>query len=45
MNGIHDMGGMHGFGPVVAEAREPVFHEEWERRMFGIRRAVTLPPG
>jgi hypothetical protein len=26
MNGAHDMGGMHGFGPVVAEPNEPVFH-------------------
>jgi nitrile hydratase beta subunit len=34
MNGIHDMGGMHGFGPVVAERDEPVFHEAWERDAF-----------
>jgi len=26
MNGVHDMGGMDGFGPVVREANEPVFH-------------------
>ncbi len=26
MNGVHDMGGMHGFGPVEPEANEPVFH-------------------
>lgn len=45
MNGIHDMGGMHGFGPVAPEAREPVFRDAWERRMFGIRRAMTSPPG
>ena len=25
MNGIHDMGGMHGFGPIVLEKEEPVF--------------------
>ena len=31
MNGAHDMGGMHGFGPVEPEADEPVFHAEWER--------------
>ena len=37
MNGIHDMGGMHGFGPVLPEANEPVFHAEWEGRIFGIR--------
>jgi hypothetical protein len=35
MNGIHDMGGMDGFGPIEVEADEPVFHEDWERRVFG----------
>lgn len=33
---IHDMGGMHGFGTVEAEAHEPVFHEPWEGRVFGL---------
>jgi nitrile hydratase len=41
MNGVHDMGGMHGFGPVAPEADEPVFHTEWERRAF----ALTLAMG
>lgn len=36
MNGPHDLGGRHGFGPVAPEADEPVFHEPWESRMFGI---------
>ena len=36
MNGVHDMGGMHGFGPIDIEADEPVFHEEWEGRVYGI---------
>jgi len=36
MNGIHDMGGLHGFGRVEVEANEPVFHERWEARVFGI---------
>ena len=36
MNGVHDMGGMHGFGPVLAEKNEPVFHETWEGRVFGM---------
>lgn len=40
MNGAHDMGGMHGFGPVVAEADEPWFHAEWERRVFGLTLAL-----
>ena len=41
MNGVHDLGGMHGFGPVVTEPDEPVFHAEWERRVF----ALTLAMG
>ncbi|MEX2413890.1 MAG: nitrile hydratase subunit beta [Thermoleophilaceae bacterium] len=36
MNGAHDVGGMHGFGPVVAEADEPVFHADWERDAFAV---------
>ncbi len=36
MNGIHDMGGMHNFGPVEPEANGPVFHEDWERQTFGL---------
>jgi nitrile hydratase beta subunit len=36
MNGIHDMGGMDGFGPVVREPNEPVFHADWERRMYAL---------
>src|SRR5258708_37880093 len=41
MNGAHDMGGVHGFGPVVPEADEPTFHAEWEGRVF----ALTLAAG
>jgi nitrile hydratase len=40
MNGVHDMGGMHGFGPVKAEPNEPVFHHEWERRAFALTMAA-----
>ena len=36
MNGIHDMGGMHGFGAIPVEADEPVFHARWEARVFGL---------
>jgi nitrile hydratase len=36
VNGIHDMGGLHGFGRVVVETDEPVFHERWEARVFGM---------
>jgi nitrile hydratase beta subunit len=41
MNGAHDLGGMHGFGPVVLEPDEPVFHAEWERRVFALRLAMA----
>jgi nitrile hydratase beta subunit len=40
MNGIHDMGGMHGMGPVQHEKNEPVFHQRWEARAFAITRAM-----
>ena len=40
MNGVHDMGGMHGFGPVIPEEHEPVFHAEWERRAFALTVAM-----
>jgi len=40
MNGAHDLGGMHGFGPVDIERDEPVFHHEWERRAFAISLAA-----
>ncbi len=36
MNGIHDLGGLHGFGKVEVEQDEPVFHERWEGRVFGM---------
>jgi hypothetical protein len=36
MNGIHDVGGMHGFGSVVREENEPVFHADWERHVFAV---------
>ena len=36
MDGIHDMGGMHGFGHVEPEPGEPVFHAPWEGRTFGL---------
>jgi nitrile hydratase subunit beta len=36
MNGVHDMGGMDGFGKVVREQNEPVFHADWERRTYAL---------
>lgn len=46
MDGIHDMGGMHGFGPIIREENEPLFHHEWERRVLGMGVAIPVPvPG
>jgi nitrile hydratase subunit beta len=41
MNGIHDMGGMQGMGPIEYEKSEPVFHAPWEGRVLAMMRAVT----
>jgi hypothetical protein len=41
VNGVHDMGGMDGFGPVEPEPNEPVFHEEWEGRVLAINRGCA----
>jgi nitrile hydratase len=40
MNGVHDMGGMHGMGPIEHEKDEPVFHAQWEARVFALNRAL-----
>lgn len=40
MDGVHDMGGMHGFGPVVREPSEPVFHEPWEATVVAMMRSA-----
>ena len=40
MNGAHDLGGAMGFGPIAPEFDEPVFHEAWERRLFGLMGAA-----
>ena len=40
MNGVHDMGGMDGFGKVEVEPNEPVFHEKWEGRVMALVRAM-----
>lgn len=44
MNGIHDMGGMHGLGPIRYEKDEPVFHAEWEARVWALTRVLRLGP-
>ena len=45
MDGIHDMGGMHGFGPLDVQADAMPFHEEWEGRMFALNCALLAATG
>ena len=46
MDGIHDMGGMHGFGPIEREENEPLFHHPWESRVLALSVATPVPiPG
>lgn len=40
MNGIHDLGGMHGMGPIIHEKNEPVFHQAWEGRVHAMDQAL-----
>ena len=39
MDGIHDLGGMQGFGPVEREENEPAFHAAWEAAVLAMMRA------
>jgi nitrile hydratase len=40
MDGVHDMGGMDGFGKVEPEPDEPPFHAPWEGRVLAMQRAL-----
>jgi nitrile hydratase subunit beta len=40
MDGVHDMGGMDGFGKVEPEPNEPVFHARWEGRVLAMQRSM-----
>lgn len=42
MDGIHDLGGRAGLGPVEPEPNEPVFHEEWERSVLTMLPALSV---
>jgi nitrile hydratase len=42
MDGIHDLGGFQGFGLVEMEADEPLFHADWERRIFRLMMGAML---
>jgi nitrile hydratase subunit beta len=50
MDGVHDLGGMHGFGAVVVPGAEAPYHQAWEARVFALYLLIGLeglgaPPG
>jgi nitrile hydratase beta subunit len=45
MDGVHDMGGIHGFGPVDPSPDKPLSKTDWRARMFGIELSFTQPDG
>jgi len=42
VDGIHDLGGVQGFGAVDHTPAEPVFAEDWERGAMRVTFAVTM---
>lgn len=40
MNGVHDMGGMHGFGPIPDDGAQ--FHADWERTAYAVNQLLRL---
>lgn len=43
MDGVHDLGGKEGFGPIDVSEPDVPFHEEWEGRMWGIPQSTGAP--
>ncbi len=41
MNSTHDLGGMHGFGP-IDRSQEALFPNEWEQKVFGMTLACGM---
>ena len=44
MDGIHDLGGRHGFGKIDVNEKEVQFHEPYEGRVRSIVNAMTQAP-
>jgi nitrile hydratase beta subunit len=42
MDGVHDLGGREGFGPIVDKHDERPFHADWEMRAFGIKEVSAV---
>jgi nitrile hydratase beta subunit len=42
MDGVHDVGGMHGFGAVVVPGSGAPYHERWEAHVFALYLLVAI---
>lgn len=43
MDGIHDLGGKQGFGPIEVDDAGTPFHHDWEGREWGIAQCARTP--
>jgi nitrile hydratase beta subunit len=43
MDGIHDLGGKQGYGPIDVDEVDTPFHHDWEAREWGISRCARTP--
>lgn len=43
MDGIHDLGGKQGYGPIEVDDEDGPFHADWEGREWGIAQCARLP--
>ena len=43
MDGMHDLGGRQGFGPIAVDEPEEGFHEAWEGRLYGMVQGMSRP--
>jgi nitrile hydratase beta subunit len=43
MDGIHDLGGKQGYGPIDVDDGETPFHHDWEAREWGIAQSARTP--
>jgi nitrile hydratase len=43
LDGIHDLGGKQGYGPIEVDCDEAPFHHDWEAREWGIAQSARTP--
>jgi len=43
MDGVHDLGGKQGFGPIDVDEVDVPFHADWEGRMWAIAQCARSP--